>query len=118
MGGGGGGPMAMLNPQSKIQMEPKTGVTFDDVAGCDASKLELTEVVDFLKFPEKYTKVGANSPRGVLLEGPPGTGKTLLARACAGEAGTPFISTSGSEFVEMFVGVGASRIRDLFGQAK
>ena len=118
MGGGGGGPMGMLNSQSKIQMEPKTGVTFDDVAGCDASKLELTEVVDFLKFPEKYTKVGATSPRGVLLEGPPGTGKTLLARACAGEAGTPFISTSGSEFVEMFVGVGASRIRSLFADAK
>merc|ERR1719164_29555 len=113
-----GGPMGMLNSQSKIQMEPQTGVTFDDVAGCEASKLELVEVVDFLKFPEKFTKVGAKTPRGVLLEGPPGTGKTLLARACAGEAGVPFISTSGSEFVEMFVGVGASRVRDLFGQAK
>mmetsp|Transcript_34799 Transcript_34799/g.121338 ORF Transcript_34799/g.121338 Transcript_34799/m.121338 type:complete len:670 (+) Transcript_34799:59-2068(+) len=117
-GGGGGGPMGMLNSQSKIQMEPQTGVTFADVAGCDASKLELTEVVEFLKFPEKYTKVGAKTPRGVLLEGPPGTGKTLLARACAGEAGVPFISTSGSEFVEMFVGVGASRIRNLFAEAK
>merc|ERR1719181_960511 len=116
--GGPGGPMNMLNPQSKIQMEPKTGVTFDDVAGCDASKLELTEIVDFLKFPEKFTKLGAQTPRGVLLEGPPGTGKTLLARAVAGEAGVPFISTSGSEFVEMFVGVGASRIRNLFGDAK
>jgi len=116
--GGPGNPMQMMQPKSKIQMEPKTGVTFDDVAGCDASKLELTEVVDFLKNPEKYTKIGAKSPRGVLLEGPPGTGKTLLARAVAGEAGVPFISTSGSEFVEMFVGVGASRIRNLFQEAK
>merc|ERR1719453_1635857 len=122
MGGGGmggpGGPMNMLNPQSKIQMEPKTGVTFDDVAGCDASKLELEEVVDLLSNPEKYDKVGAQSPRGVMLEGPPGTGKTLLARAVAGEAGVPFISAAGSEFVEMFVGVGASRVRDIFDQAK
>ena len=119
MGGGGpGGPMGMLQNQNKIEMEPNTGVTFEDVAGCDSSKLELVEVVDFLKYPEKFTKVGAQSPRGVLLEGPPGTGKTLLARACAGEAGVPFISTSGSEFVEMFVGVGASRIRNLFGDAK
>merc|ERR1719407_254181 len=122
MGGGGmggpGGPMGMLQNQNKIEMEPDTGVSFDDVAGCDASKLELTEVVDFLKYPEKFTKVGAKTPRGVLLEGPPGTGKTLLARAVAGEAGVPFISTSGSEFVEMFVGVGASRIRNLFGDAK
>ncbi|KAJ8603545.1 hypothetical protein CTAYLR_004889 [Chrysophaeum taylorii] len=120
MGGQGpmGGPMGMLNSNAKIQLEPQTGVTFEDVAGCDQSKLELTEVVDFLKFPEKFTKVGAKTPRGVLLEGPPGTGKTLLARAVAGEAGVPFISTSGSEFVEMFVGVGASRIRSLFGEAK
>merc|ERR1719247_2956111 len=116
--GGPGGPMGMLQPKSKIEMEPKTGVTFDDVAGCDASKLELEEVVDFLSNPEKFTKVGAQSPRGVLLEGPPGTGKTLLARAVAGEAGVPFISASGSEFVEMFVGVGASRIRSLFADAK
>ena len=119
MGGGGpGGPMGMLQNQNKIEMEPNTGVTFEDVAGCDSSKLELVEVVDFLKYPEKFTKVGAKTPRGVLLEGPPGTGKTLLARAVAGEAGVPFISTSGSEFVEMFVGVGASRIRNLFGDAK
>merc|ERR1719424_2389756 len=118
MGGGQGGPMGMLQNQNKIEMEPDTGVTFDDVAGCDQSKLELVEVVDFLKFPEKFTKVGAKTPRGVLLEGPPGTGKTLLARACAGEAGVPFISCSGSEFVEMFVGVGASRIRSLFADAK
>uniref|UniRef100_A0A7S3NIL2 AAA+ ATPase domain-containing protein n=1 Tax=Aureoumbra lagunensis TaxID=44058 RepID=A0A7S3NIL2_9STRA len=117
-GGGMGGPMGMLQSQSKIQLEPKTGVTFDDVAGCDQSKLELEEVVDFLKLPDKFTKVGAKTPRGVLLEGPPGTGKTLLARAVAGEAGVPFISTSGSEFVEMFVGVGASRIRNLFDEAK
>merc|ERR1719451_189985 len=116
--GGPGGPMGMLQNKSKIQMEPETGVTFEDVAGCDASKLELVEVVDFLKYPEKFTKVGAKTPRGVLLEGPPGTGKTLLARAVAGEAGVPFISCSGSEFVEMFVGVGASRIRNLFGDAK
>jgi len=116
--GGPGGPMGMLQPKSKIEMEPQTGVTFDDVAGCDASKLELEEVVDFLSNPEKYDKVGAQSPRGVMLEGPPGTGKTLLARAVAGEAGVPFISCSGSEFVEMFVGVGASRIRNLFGDAK
>merc|ERR1740127_147644 len=117
-GGGPGNPMQMMQPKSKIEMEPKTGVTFDDVAGCEASKLELVEVVDFLKYPEKFTKVGAKTPRGVLLEGPPGTGKTLLARAVAGEAGVPFISTSGSEFVEKFVGVGASRIRNLFGDAK
>jgi len=118
MGGGQGGPMGMLQNQNKIEMEPDTGVSFDDVAGCEASKLELVEVVEFLKFPEKFTKVGAKTPRGVLLEGPPGTGKTLLARAVAGEAGVPFISTSGSEFVEMFVGVGASRIRNLFSDAK
>lgn len=118
MGGPGGGIMDMGKSKSKIQMEPETGVTFTDVAGCDGSKLELTEVVDFLKKPEKYAAVGAKAPRGVIMEGPPGTGKTLLARAVAGEAGVPFISASGSEFVEMFVGVGASRIRDLFGQAK
>merc|ERR1712025_1204124 len=97
---------------------PDTGVTFDDVAGCDGAKLELCEVVDFLKQPEAYTKNGCRIPRGVILDGPPGTGKTLLAKAVAGEAGVPFISISGSEFVEMFVGVGASRVRDIFGQAK
>merc|ERR1740127_73938 len=116
--GGPGGPMGMLQNKSKIQMEPETGVTFEDVAGCDASKLELEEVVDFLSKADKYNKVGAQAPRGVILDGPPGTGKTLLARAVAGEAGVPFISASGSEFVEMFVGVGASRVRDLFGEAK
>merc|ERR550537_344808 len=120
MGGmGGGGPLGGIGKsKSKIQMEPQTGVTFADVAGCDGAKLELNEVVDFLKQPSKFSKLGAKVPRGVLLEGPPGTGKTLLARAVAGEAGVPFISASGSEFVEMFVGVGAARIRSLFGEAK
>merc|ERR1719426_167684 len=120
MGGmpGGGSPFDVGKSKSKIELEPNTGVTFEDVAGCDESKLELKEIVDFLKNPQKFTKVGAKSPRGVLLEGPPGTGKTLLARAIAGEAGVPFTSASGSEFVEMFVGVGASRVRDLFKKAK
>ena len=119
MGGGGmGGPGNIGKAKSQIQMEPNTGVTFDDVAGCDASKLELTEIVEFLKNPAKYSALGAKIPRGAIMEGPPGTGKTLLARAVAGEAGVPFISASGSEFVEMFVGVGASRVRDLFSQAK
>merc|ERR1719243_490881 len=116
--GGEGGPMAFGKSRTDINLEPETGVTFEDVAGCDQSKLELTEVVDFLKNPSKYEKVGAKAPRGVIMEGPPGTGKTLLARAVAGEAGVPFISASGSEFVEMFVGVGASRVRDIFGEAK
>merc|ERR1719265_2759635 len=119
MGGGMGGPMGQIGQsKSKIEMEPQTGVTFDDVAGTEGSKLELTEVVDFLKDPTKYSALGAKIPKGVIMEGPPGTGKTLLARAVAGEAGVPFIQASGSEFVEMFVGVGASRVRDLFGQAK
>merc|ERR1719389_1588408 len=119
MGGGGpGGMMGIGQSKSKIQMEPQTGVTFDDVAGAEGAKLELMEVVDFLKDPSKYSALGAKIPKGVVMEGPPGTGKTLLARAVAGEAGVPFISASGSEFVEMFVGVGASRVRDLFGQAK
>ena len=99
-------------------MVPDTGVTFNEVAGCDGAKLELEEVVDFLKKPEAYTANGCKIPRGVILDGPPGTGKTLLAKAVAGEAGVPFISISGSEFVEMFVGVGASRVRDVFTQAK
>ena len=93
-------------------------MTFTDVAGIEGAKLELTEVVDFLKNPDRFTAVGAKIPKGVLLVGPPGTGKTLLAKAVAGEAGVPFFSISGSEFVEMFVGVGASRVRDLFEQAK
>ena len=93
-------------------------ITFEDVAGIDEAKEELTEIVDFLKTPDKYLKLGARIPRGVLLSGPPGTGKTLLARAVAGEAGVPFFQMSASEFVEMIVGVGASRVRDLFAQAK
>merc|ERR1719321_523112 len=116
--GGMGGIGAMGKSKSKIQMEPQTGVTFDDVAGAEGAKLELTEVVDFLKDPTKYSALGAKTPKGVIMEGPPGTGKTLLARAVAGEAGVPFISASASEFVEMFVGGGASRVRDLFNQAK
>merc|ERR1719198_793288 len=116
--GGMGGPGGVGKSQSKIQMEPQTGVTFADVAGCDGAKLELTEVVDFLKEPAKYSALGAKIPKGAIMEGPPGTGKTLLARAVAGEAGVPFISASGSEFVEMFVGVGAARVRDLFTEAK
>ncbi len=119
-GGGGGGNPAMSFGKSKarLQMEPSTQVTFSDVAGVEGAKLELTEVVDFLKSPDRFTAVGAKIPKGVLLVGPPGTGKTLLAKAVAGEAGVPFFSISGSEFVEMFVGVGASRVRDLFEQAK
>jgi cell division protease FtsH len=104
--------------KARFQMEAKTGITFVDVAGIDEAKEELQEVVTFLKQPEKFTAVGAKIPRGVLLVGPPGTGKTLLAKAIAGEAGVPFFSMSGSEFVEMFVGVGASRVRDLFRKAK
>jgi len=104
--------------KARVQMEPQTQVTFNDVAGIEQAKLELSEVVDFLKNADRFTAVGAKIPKGVLLVGPPGTGKTLLARAVAGEAGVPFFSISGSEFVEMFVGVGASRVRDLFEQAK
>ncbi len=104
--------------RARFQMEAKTGVKFDDVAGVNEAKEELAEVVTFLKQPEKFTAVGARIPKGVLLVGPPGTGKTLLAKAIAGEAGVPFFSISGSEFVEMFVGVGASRVRDLFKKAK
>ncbi|OUL21538.1 ATP-dependent zinc metalloprotease FtsH [Nostoc sp. 106C] len=104
--------------RARFQMEAKTGVKFDDVAGVEEAKEELQEVVTFLKQPERFTAVGARIPKGVLLIGPPGTGKTLLAKAIAGEAGVPFFSISGSEFVEMFVGVGASRVRDLFKKAK
>ena len=118
-GGGGGNPaMQFGKSKARVQMEPSTQVTFSDVAGIAGAKLELTEVVDFLKNPDRFTAVGAKIPKGVLLFGPPGTGKTLLAKAVAGEAGVPFFSISGSEFVEMFVGVGASRVRDLFEQAK
>ncbi len=104
--------------RARMFLGNKTVVTFNDVAGVDEAKTELQEVVEFLKFPEKFNSLGARIPRGVLLVGPPGTGKTLMARAVAGEAGVPFFSISGSEFVEMFVGVGASRVRDLFDQAK
>jgi cell division protease FtsH len=119
-GGGGGGGRVMNFGKSKAKMytEDKQKVRFKDVAGADEEKQELVEVVDFLKDPRKFTAVGARIPKGVLLVGPPGTGKTLLARAVAGEAGTPFFSISGSDFVEMFVGVGASRVRDLFENAK
>ena len=118
-GGGGGNPaMNFGKSKARLQMEPETKVTFGHVAGIEGAKLELTEVVDFLKNPDRFTAVGAKIPKGVLLVGPPGTGKTLLAKAVAGEASVPFFSISGSEFVEMFVGVGASRVRDLFEQAK
>jgi cell division protease FtsH len=110
--------MGFGRSKARVAADTDTGVTFDDVAGCDEAKYELSEVVDFLKNPSRYTILGAKIPKGILLIGPPGTGKTLLARAVAGEAGVPFFSISGSEFVEMFVGVGASRVRDLFEQAK
>jgi cell division protease FtsH len=118
MGGGPGQAMNFGKSRARFQMEAKTGILFDDVAGIQEAKEELQEVVTFLKLPERFTAVGARIPKGVLLVGPPGTGKTLLAKAIAGEAGVPFFSISGSEFVEMFVGVGASRVRDLFEQAK
>ncbi len=117
-GGLGGGFMALGKSRAKVYVEKKTGVTFADVAGVDEAKAELQEVVEFLKDPKKYGRLGARIPKGVLLVGPPGTGKTLLARAVAGEAGVAFFSISGSEFVEMFVGVGAARVRDLFEQAR
>ncbi|MBO0349820.1 ATP-dependent zinc metalloprotease FtsH [Phormidium pseudopriestleyi FRX01] len=110
--------MSFGKSKARFQMEAKTGVMFDDVAGIQEAKEELQEVVTFLKKPERFTAIGAKIPKGVLLIGPPGTGKTLLAKAIAGEAGVPFFSISGSEFVEMFVGVGASRVRDLFKKAK
>ncbi|NEP71992.1 MAG: ATP-dependent zinc metalloprotease FtsH [Okeania sp. SIO2G4] len=116
--GGPGQAMNFGKSKARFSMEAKTGVLFDDVAGVDEAKEELQEVVTFLKKPERFTAVGARIPKGVLLVGPPGTGKTLLAKAIAGEAGVPFFSISGSEFVEMFVGVGASRVRDLFKKAK
>ena len=115
---GMGGFMSVGKSRAKIYMERETGVTFDDVAGVDEAKEELQEVVEFLKHPEEYGRLGARIPKGVLLVGPPGTGKTLLARAVAGEAGVVFFSINGSEFVEMFVGVGAARVRDLFEQAR
>ncbi len=118
MGGGMGGLMSVGKSRAKVYVETDTKVTFADVAGVDEAKDELREVVDFLKDPSVHSRLGARMPKGVLLVGPPGTGKTLLARAVAGEAGVPFFSISGSEFVEMFVGVGAARVRDLFEQAR
>jgi cell division protease FtsH len=118
MQGGPGQAMNFGKSKARFSMEAKTGVTFNDVAGVDEAKEEFEEVVSFLKRPERFTAVGAKIPKGVMLVGPPGTGKTLLAKAIAGEAGVPFFSISGSEFVEMFVGVGASRVRDLFKKAK
>lgn len=116
--GGGGGIMGVGKSNAKVYVQKETGVTFRDVAGEDEAKESLTEIVDFLHNPGKYTKIGAKLPKGALLVGPPGTGKTLLAKAVAGEAKVPFYSLSGSDFVEMFVGVGASRVRDLFKQAQ
>ena len=114
----GGGVMGVGKSRAKAYIQQETGITFKDVAGQDEAKESLQEVVDFLHNPGKYTAIGAKLPKGALLVGPPGTGKTLLAKAVAGEAKVPFFSLSGSEFVEMFVGVGASRVRDLFEEAK
>jgi cell division protease FtsH len=118
MGAGPQGVLSVGKARVKIYAQKEVGITFDDVAGIDEAKTELQEIVQFLKYPEKFQKLGGRIPKGVLLVGAPGTGKTLLAKAVAGEAGVPFFSISGSEFVEMFVGVGAARVRDLFGQAK
>jgi cell division protease FtsH len=119
LGGGQQGVLSIGKSRAKVYVEGEDNkVTFDDVAGVDEAKVELEEIVDFLKVPQRYTQIGAKIPKGVLLVGPPGTGKTLLAKAVAGEAGVPFFSISGSEFVEMFVGVGSSRVRDLFEQAQ
>lgn len=116
-GGMGGGGMQSGPKQKKFDVIKNMSIKFNDVAGLEESKREVQEVVDFLKHPGKYTALGATIPKGVLLTGPPGTGKTLLAKSCAGEAGVPFFSVSGSDFVEVFVGVGASRVRQLFQQA-
>src|SRR5208283_3460577 len=118
MKGAGSGAMNFGKSPAKLLTQDTNKITFKDVAGCDESKEELTEIVDFLKDPQKFTALGARIPKGVLLVGPPGTGKTLIAKAVAGEADRPFFSISGSDFVEMFVGVGASRVRDMFEQAK
>src|SRR5688572_377690 len=115
---GFGGLVNVGKSKARILVERDTGVTFDDVAGVEEAKAELQEIVSFLKDKDKYGRLGARIPKGVLLVGPPGTGKTLLAKAVAGQAGVPFFSISGSEFVEMFVGVGAARVRDLFEQAR
>jgi cell division protease FtsH len=116
--GGGTGLMAIGKSKARVYVESETGVTFADVAGIDEAKEELVEVVEFLRHPERFRRLGGKIPKGVLIVGAPGTGKTLLAKAVAGEAGVPFLSLSGSEFVEMFVGVGAARVRDLFAQAQ
>jgi len=121
LGGGGGGSKNIFSfgkSKAKMLRECAVKVTFQDVAGTDEAKTELLEIIEFLKSPGKFQKLGGRIPKGVLLLGPPGTGKTLLARAVAGEAGVPFLSISGADFVEMFVGVGASRVRDLFEQGK
>jgi cell division protease FtsH len=118
MGGAQGGLLAIGKSKAKVYMQHSTGVTFDDVAGIDEARGELMEIVDFLKAPERYQRLGGKIPKGVLIVGAPGTGKTLLAKAVAGEAGVPFFSLTGSDFVEMFVGVGAARVRDLFAQAQ
>ena len=117
-GGGKGGAMGFGKSKAKMLTEKHGRVTFDDVAGIDEAKEELEEIVEFLRNPQKFSRLGGKIPKGALLVGPPGTGKTLLARAIAGEAGVPFFTISGSDFVEMFVGVGASRVRDMFEQAK
>ncbi|MGR3392306.1 ATP-dependent metallopeptidase FtsH/Yme1/Tma family protein, partial [Sagittula sp.] len=117
-GGGKGGAMGFGKSKAKLLTEKHGRVTFDDVAGIDEAKEELEEIVEFLRNPQKFSRLGGKIPKGALLVGPPGTGKTLLARAIAGEAGVPFFTISGSDFVEMFVGVGASRVRDMFEQAK
>jgi cell division protease FtsH len=116
MQGGGGNPLSFGKSKARLMSDAQGKVTFDDVAGIDEAKEELGEIVEFLKDPKKFTRLGGRIPKGVLLTGAPGTGKTLLARAISGEAGVPFFSISGSDFVEMFVGVGASRVRDLFKQ--
>ena len=116
--GGGAGPMQFGKARAKLAQDGKNKVTFNDVAGADEEKAEMQEIVEFLKNPQKFVQIGARIPKGVLLVGPPGTGKTLIAKAVAGEAGVPFLSISGSDFVELYVGVGASRVRDLFEQAK
>jgi len=117
-GGGRGGAMSFGKSRAKLLTETQGKVTFDDVAGVQSAKEDLKEVVEFLQDPTKFTRLGAKIPTGALLIGPPGTGKTLLARAVAGEAGVPFFTISGSDFVEMFVGVGASRVRDMFADAR
>jgi len=118
IGTGAGGLMSVGKSKAKVYVEDETKVTFKDVAGVDEAEEELKEIIEFLRTPAKFQALGGNIPKGVLVVGPPGTGKTLLARAVAGEAGVPFLSLSGSDFVEMFVGVGAARVRDLFAQAQ